>query len=255
MAAEIEVNKEHIASLPMYDWPELRQANDALWSTVRARLASEGIDAPARLARDGNDDAYWTAPNLLLGQTCGYPLATRLKGKVRYVATPIYSVEGCAGPQYSSAIVVKDDSDLDVSSFSSGTFTYNSNSSLSGYRAIRAMFGEPAEVFADTVKSNGHRYSARMIADGGADVAAIDAVCWSMLQQFEAETASKLRVIGWTAKRPSLPMITSLNTNDETLNLLRDVLKSMAHTPEARALAITGFEEVPISEYDALSTL
>lgn len=255
MIAEIEVNSRHIVSFPMYDWPEIREANDAFWSTMRVRLASEGVDAPERLSRDGDDAAYWTAPDLLLGQTCGYPLATSLKGKVRYVSTPIYSVEGCAGPQYSSAIVVTRDSVLDISTLANRTFAYNSRSSLSGYRAIRSMFGEPKGFFAKTIESGGHRNSARMVADGGAEVAAIDAVCWDMLQKIEAETSDKLRVIGWTSKRSSLPMITSLNTSDKMVNLLRKVLKTVSHMPEAHALGITDFVEVPISDYHAQSLL
>jgi len=199
--------KSGIASLPMYDWPELRGATNAFWDAVRIRLDESGILAARHLSRDASDDAHWTAPDLLLGQTCGYPLATSLKGKVRYVATPVYSVEGCEGPTYSSAIVVSDSSMLELPTLVGSTFAYNSKTSLSGYRAMRAMFGEPETVFTKTIKSGGHRNSARMVADGNAEVAAIDAVCWDMLQKFEIETAQKLRVIGWTSKRPSLPMM------------------------------------------------
>ena len=244
-----------IASLPMYDWPELRGATDAYWEAIRLRIDAKGIPAARYLSRDSSDAAYWALPDLLLGQSCGYPLATSLKGKVRYVATPIYSAEGCEGPQYSSAIVVKNDSNLELSTLAGRTFAYNSKSSLSGYRAMRSMFGEPEEVFASTVVSGGHRNSARMVADGRAEVAAIDAVCWDMLRRFEVETSDRLRMIGWTSKRPSLPMITSLSTGDKTVNLLRKVLKTVSQMPEAHALGITGFVEVPISDYHALSLL
>ena len=244
-----------IASLPMYDWPELRGATDAFWEAIRLRLDAKGIAAARYLSRDSCDAAYWASPDLLLGQTCGYPLATRLKGKVRYVATPVYSVEGCAGPQYSSAIVVKNDSGLELSTLVGCTFAYNSKSSLSGYRTMRSMFGEPEEFFAKTIKSGGHRNSARMVADGRAEVAAIDAVCWDMLRKFEIETSNRLRVVGWTSKQPSLPMITSLSTSANTVNLLRKALKTVSQMPEAHALGITGFVEVPISDYHALSLL
>ena len=249
------MNKARIASLPMYDWPELHEATDAFWAVLRVLLKSEGIDAPVQLSRDGDDAAYWTAPDLLLGQTCGYPLATSLKDKVRYVSTPIYAVEGCVGPQYSSAIVVSRNSEIAMSSLAGRTFTYNSEQSLSGYRVMRAMFGELQGFFANTIISGGHRQSARLVASGAVEVAAIDAVCWHMLQQHEAETADRLRVVGWTHKRPSLPMITSLEISEETLNVLRDTLKTVALMPQAHALAITGFEDVPVSAYYALSSL
>jgi len=207
MKIEVQRKKTRISSLPMYDWPELQDDNDAFWSTIKAALILEGVDAPERLSRGDDDAAFWTAPDLLLGQTCGYPLATALKGKVQYVTTPVYSVEGCEGPRYSSAIVVRNDSDLELSSLADCTFTYNSKVSLSGYRAIRSKFGEPEAFFAKSIKSGGHRNSARMISIGKADVAAIDAVCWDMLQKFETETINKLRVVGWTFK-------TSLFAND-----------------------------------------
>ena len=244
-----------IASLPMYDWPEQRDATDAFWEAVRVRLEAEGLHPAKYLSRDGNDAAHWTSPDLLLGQTCGYPLATSLKDKVRYVATPVYAVEGCEGAQYSNAIVVHRDNAIGMSTLAGRTFVYNSENSLSGFRVMRAMFGEPSEFFGQTTISGGHRQSARMVASGSSEVAAIDAVCWHMLQQYEAETAHQLRVIGWSEKRPALPMITSLETSDKTLDLVRDALTSVAQSPEALALTITGFEDVLISDYHALFSL
>ena len=41
-----------IASLAMYDWPELHQANDALWAKLRDAIIARGGDAPAELSRD-----------------------------------------------------------------------------------------------------------------------------------------------------------------------------------------------------------
>lgn len=248
-------NMQNFASLPMYDWPEVHEATDAFWVAVRERLEAKRVDAAVHLLRGRDDSAFWLSPDLLLGQTCGYPLATSLKGKVRYVTTPIYAVEGCDRSRYSSAIVVRRGSDLRLSSLAGRTFVYNGKSSLSGYRAVRAMFGEPEAYFANTFVSGGHRQSARMVASEGAEVAAIDAICWHMLKQYEPKTASRLQVIGWTDGRPALPMITSLETSDEILELLRGILKTVSQTPEARALNITGFEEISISEYYALSSM
>jgi hypothetical protein len=61
-----------VASLPMYDLPELREATDELWRALAARLQNRGIDAPVTLERDEtNLDAVWSDPRLLLSQTCG----------------------------------------------------------------------------------------------------------------------------------------------------------------------------------------
>ncbi|MGG2305100.1 phosphate ABC transporter substrate-binding protein, partial [Salmonella enterica] len=65
--------------------------------------------APATLTRDRPLPAIWTAPDLLLAQTCGYPLTMDLREGVRLVATPLYDAPGCAGAWHRSAIVVRAD--------------------------------------------------------------------------------------------------------------------------------------------------
>jgi hypothetical protein len=83
-----------VASLPMYDWPEVRDATDALWAAIRAALIQEGIDAPTALERDGDPETLWTDPDLVLSQTCGFPYANGLSGKVALIATPAYRIDG-----------------------------------------------------------------------------------------------------------------------------------------------------------------
>jgi len=241
-----------IACLPMYDWPELTQAHDAMWQELGDRLRTTGIDAPDCLSRDSGDERFWLDPDLLLGQTCGYPLATKLRGKVQYVATPVYEVKGCSGPLYSSAIVTRKDADLTMDNWQQGRFVFNSQMSLSGYRAVRAMIGKPESFFTSVAESGGHRLSARMVAKGNADVAALDAVCWHLLQEHEPATASQLKVICWTQKRPALPLITSLATSRNINASLREVLRSISPPDK---LAISGFEVLKKAEYEQLSAL
>ncbi|MDP2734302.1 MAG: hypothetical protein Q8O63_14555, partial [Hoeflea sp.] len=48
------------ASLPMYDWPEIRAATDAVWAAIRSELSQRGIDAPARLDRSADPEPLWS---------------------------------------------------------------------------------------------------------------------------------------------------------------------------------------------------
>jgi hypothetical protein len=96
-----------IASLPMYDLPALRQATDDWWSGLARALTAAGLEGvPKRLTREANSEELWCRPDLLISQTCGYPLTHALAGQVRLVATPAYHVEGCDGALYRSVFLV-----------------------------------------------------------------------------------------------------------------------------------------------------
>ena len=86
-----------IAVLPMYDFPWIAAANDALWASISARLARAGVRSPTLLTRGGDLAALWRRPGLILGQTCGYPYVSGLKDAVRLIATPEYGFPGCEG--------------------------------------------------------------------------------------------------------------------------------------------------------------
>ncbi len=246
-----------IASLPMYDWLELQSSYDLFWDLLCENLKAKGIDAPQKLSRTAKEDDHWLSPDLLLGQTCGYPYSTQLKGKVRYLATPVYHVEGCADGYYSSAIIVHKDSDLTPGNLRGSKLAYNSLMSWSGYRIMIREYGRLEGYFSELVESGGHRNSARMVADGKADITALDAVCWHLLQQYEPDTAENLKAITWSGMYPALPFITSLQTSDEIAdNLiagLREVIASTEYQEVGKILALKGCEILDRDVYSDLS--
>ena len=65
-----------IASLAMYPFPTLRPAYDRFWQGVRARLSFAAPD----LDWDLSAAEACSRQDLLLGQTCGWPLVTSLAG-------------------------------------------------------------------------------------------------------------------------------------------------------------------------------
>ena len=96
------------ASLGMYDFSWLRRANDTFWAAVARELRSRGVQAvPQHLDSARPLDAIWRNSNLLLAQTCGYPLITSLSGRVSLVATPVYDLPGCFGATHRSLVVVR----------------------------------------------------------------------------------------------------------------------------------------------------
>jgi len=95
-------------ALPMYNLtPALAAAWQALLAAVVAGLRQRGWTDGMRIVPPGDDlMALWRAPDLLLSQTCGYPLVTELAGEVRVLAAPEFALPGCAGIDYCSLILV-----------------------------------------------------------------------------------------------------------------------------------------------------
>lgn len=224
-----------IAALPMYDWPELQSGNDVAWAAIRVRLRSRGIDAPERLARERTDlHALWRDPALLLSQTCWGPMELGLAAHVRVVAQPDYSAyEGGEGELYSSAIVMRADAPrgggVPVNLLRGLRFAFNSADSRSGYLGLKADLeaaGEGLSIFRGLIETGGHRASIGAVADGRADVAAVDCKTWHLARQHEP-AARNLRVVGWTTKRRGLPFITASGTNDAVAAALAQVLSEI----------------------------
>lgn len=203
-------NSPPIASLPMYDRPETAAANDALWSDIRARLP---FDTPPQLTRDGNLWDHWRSPGLILSQTCGCPYRTHLKGAVQLVGTPDHALPGCPPGYYNSVFVVRrDDPRPRLSDYATARFAFNDPLSQSGWAAPQTHAAGLGFVFVTPVQSGGHVASARAVADGQADIAAIDALTWALIQRHDP-FASHLREVERTAPTPALPLITATTRN------------------------------------------
>lgn len=78
-----------LASLAMYASPTpVKEATALFWAALGERLRAGGVDAPVALDDGIRYDEAWLRPDLLFGQTCGYPYVRHLRGKVQLVATP-----------------------------------------------------------------------------------------------------------------------------------------------------------------------
>ena len=86
-----------IASLPMYDWAEIKPVTDRLWTGIRDRLRAAGIEAPNELTRGIDMWDSWHDPDLLVSQTCGFPYRTKLHDKVTLVGTPDFALPDING--------------------------------------------------------------------------------------------------------------------------------------------------------------
>ncbi len=195
----------------MYDWPEIREATDSLWRAIRRQLQERGIEAAEALNRGSDPEALWTNPDLLLSQTCGYPYANRLTGKVALVGTPAHAVTGAVPGSYFSVLVArKTQPPQHLSDLTCKRFAYNMQHSQSGFAApVRLLAEAGVASEPEPLATGAHRASIRAVADGETDWAAIDAVTWELAKRHEP-AAQDLMVFARTPETPALPLITSL---------------------------------------------
>lgn len=249
-----------VATLSMYDWPETSHALDVLWSHIHNQLTQGEIDAPIKLERDAHPAALWSKPELIIGQTCGWPYANYLKEQVVPFARFDYDLPDCPAGDYNSVYIGHDDDDFDhLSSPQAFEFVekiaMNSDDSQSGFHVFSEITGRPAEdaiAKEKRVVTGAHRNSISAIANGDANIAAIDAVAFELAKHYEPEAVSRIVVLGNSKPNPGLPLITSKDNEHLAPLLYEAVEKAVAETPEdiLQTLLIKGLVKATPSDYD-----
>ncbi|HDJ1463043.1 TPA: PhnD/SsuA/transferrin family substrate-binding protein, partial [Serratia rubidaea] len=217
-----------------------------------------GLEAPETLSWPQDLARHWRQPDLLLSQTCGYPLVAYLP-QVQVIGTYHYRVEGCNGPNYSSWLVVREDDPGErLADFRGRTAAYNSTDSQSGYNSLRALIAPLAQdgrFFGKALASGAHYQSLKMIQRGEADIAAIDSVSLELLRRAQPEALHGVKIIGRTASVPGLPLITAAGTSQGQVEILRAAANEMVSDPASDSLLIGDFSLVPRADYQVIAEL
>jgi len=239
-----------IAALSMYDRPENAAAHDRLWANIRENLGY----GPAALTRGGDPWAIWQAPDLVLAQTCGYPYRARLHADVTLIGTPDHDLPDCpAGYYYSVFVVHKDDPRGALPDFANSRFAYNDPMSQSGWAAPQIHAMSEGFTFENIRESGAHRKSARFVADGRADIAALDVISWQIMQKYDDFTTS-LRVVTRTNPTPALPFIAAGNANRVELVSAISAAISDLDVQDRSILHLNGLVDIPKDDYLTVAT-
>ena len=129
---------------------------------------------------------------------------------------------------------------------------FNGLDSQSGVQTLReavAPLAGGAPFFGGGVETGAHRASMRAVADGRADCAAIDAVCWAMAGRYEHEAVSRLRVVHVTAPAPALPFVTR---HGGPVAAVRAALEEAVDAGYGEPLFVEGLADPDPARYDAL---
>ncbi|MBT2374071.1 phosphate/phosphite/phosphonate ABC transporter substrate-binding protein [Pseudomonas fluorescens] len=241
---------EHYAELLMYVAPQqVLEANEQWLARILERLdvtrrTADGLDLPS----------LWRTPELLLTQTCGYPLMTQLRGQVRLIGRPRYELPDSSAGNHCSLLLTRDDNPrTTLADFFGSRGVINSEDSNSGMNLLRerlAPLHHQGRFFASVVISGGHRDSLRWLREDRADLAAIDSVTFAYLARFAPEEVAGLRIVTRSAISPTLPYIGARGLSDEYILQVRQAM-NQALQDQPQVVEILGVQEVlPASEAD-----
>jgi ABC-type phosphate/phosphonate transport system substrate-binding protein len=252
-----------VASLGMYDFPWIAKANDAFWAGLADRLRAAGIDAPSGLARDADLHQTWRDPRLILGQTCGYPYVTALRGRVALIATPVYAFAGCQGAWHCSFLVASKRrarrSLVDFAGARAALNARDSNSGMNLFRATIAPLAHGRPFFGEVIVTGSHAASLAAVSEGQADIAAIDCVTFGLLQQGRPELTHTVELVAQAPLSPALPFIMSADLAKSHLSPVRAALLATLADPALagarKTLGLIGAEILDDADYDRVKQI
>jgi ABC-type phosphate/phosphonate transport system substrate-binding protein len=249
------------ASLPMYNLPEMRALNAALWQALRGLLAEAGVgDLPETLSFERPPVPERIGPEVVFSQTCGYPLETVYRGQAIKLGAPCYATPGCDGPTHCGLFIVPVASSArTIDDLAGGSFLLNSRRSNSGMNLPRRRLAELAggrPLFARVIETGSQPGNLDRIARGEADVTAVDCVTYAFWSRHRPDAARATRVLAETPPSPAIPFVTSVATPPATVACLRAALRELARAPRFAAvragLLLEDIVEVPEARYAAL---
>lgn len=252
--------KKTIISCGMYAFTDrLRGA----WQQIFGNL-HQHLPAPYSQAFELRfDDAtkILSEPKLFIGQTCGYPYVSKWQHSHDVVCVPEFTIAGCENIKYSSWFVTRADSDkAELADFFNAIAVINNTVSNSGMNVFRYAVSKLANrqpFFKNVLVSGSHLESMKLIVQGSADIAAIDAASYHFAITQGLIDVAKLKIIGQSQHSSGLPFIIHKGLEVERpliVNALNACLKAMS--PENKTvLNVKQFSAVSEQDYDSIKEL
>ena len=117
---------------------------------------------------------------------------------------------------------------------------------------MRRRWREGGRFFGSVVVSGAHAASVPMVAEGGADLAAIDAVSWRYCRRFLPE-AARLRVLMLTEPTPGLPYIAAAGTETGPHADAVEAAVAGVDGETREALGLVGFARLGAGDYEVIA--
>ncbi len=263
-----------IAGLPMYDWPEVADHVDTLWSRIVHEASTRGIDAPIALTRTEHLVTLWRDPSMIVGQVCSLNPVRDGLGETEVLGTIVYDPpddlpQPPPGSYYSVIVCRRNDprrSEIGngiatavITAFEGATVAANGTDSQSGYWSLGHLVRDIASdrpLFGRVMFTGAHRASVCAVASGDADLAAIDVHSWRLALEHEPEASQQLAVIATTDPTPGVVCVVAweLAHHRDVLNsAISAAVDSLAGTDVAEQLHISGYRVRRLDEFQVVA--
>lgn len=211
-----------------YDLPSVRWANDLIWRAT-------GL--PGEYDRETDVFSLWHSSELLVTQACGLDLYLS-NAHIQPIAAPIFDLDCDEGKYYSHI----------VGNRSGRVAAVNAMSSRSGLSALLTLC-RPEELLI----TGSHVSSLSLVQSGQADVAAIDAVTWKILERSASHLLADIQIVDRTAPAPSPPFVVGHpGLVEDTFNGLVRAFESVDTIDARKALCLEGLIPAQKSDYDSV---
>lgn len=233
----------------MYDRPGNRVAHDALWSLIRDGLRTRGLAAPDALNRTVHHMRGWERDDLVLGQICNLPLKHLFWDHVTVIGASDYGLADCPPGHYRSHFIVHRDSDPAHLNARQSRLAVNERLSWSGYGAPQAWAHRTGGPFTNIIETGSHDASLACVAEGRANMAAIDAQTWVM-QCRDTPVTRHVKIIGHTDTSPGQTFITRRGQNPAPYkDAISEAILTLAEHHRV-VLGLQALITLPESDYD-----
>ncbi|WP_430259667.1 phosphate/phosphite/phosphonate ABC transporter substrate-binding protein [Neorhizobium sp. IRS_2294] len=249
-----------IANSRMYNLsPKIRGLWDALFAWL-GHESSVAMDIVAHASPAPLSD-LWARPDMGAVFMCGYPFS-QLKPEQRPLplAAPVSTADwGRGKPLYASRVITARNSALTAADLQSARWGWTVRDSQSGYHAPRefaASLQQGNSAFETVGPLLNPTGVAEAIASGRADVGAIDAYAYQLMEMHEPQMIADLRVIATTAPAPFPMLVAARRQPAEIISALRQALWSAHKHAKSRAilssLGLSAFTEPDLASYENL---
>jgi len=214
-----------ISSFPWYDLPSVQWANDRLW---------QATGLAGRFVRDIPPGRLWKHADLLVTQACGLDLFLA-EASIEPVAVPVFDLDCTEGMYYSHI----------VGSNKDGVAAVNSISSRSGMSALFSTCSPSAMIL-----TGSHVESLVALQTGKAEIAAIDAVTWGILEQHTPQLLAGIGIIERSKEAPAPPFVIGAQANPQDVRMgLATAMKSVDTAAARRVLRVQAVNAINREAY------